>query len=336
MSSASQVAVLNAGGWGTALAVKLANQGHTVCLWARRRELAEQIQAQGENAQYLPGVAIPPGVRLTSSLDEAVAAADVVIVAAIAGYIRELGRELATLIQPHTLVLHGAKGLEPLTWRRLSTVLQEELAQRHPLAVAALSGPNHAEEVARALPTAAVVACEDMDVATKLQALLSTPSFRVYTNRDVTGVEFCSAAKNVLAIAAGIGDGLGYGDNGKAALITRGLAEIWRLVEREGGLLATIAGLAGIGDVVATCTSRHSRNRWAGEQIGRGRDPQEVIRSTPMAIEGIPAAMGVVAVARSHGVEMPIAEGVHRVLFEGQHPADALRDLLARDFTSEA
>ena len=168
-----------------------------------------------------------------------------------------------------------------------------------------------------------------------MQNVFGTPWFRVYTNTDVAGVELCSSAKNVIAIAAGIGDGLGYGDNSKAALITRGLAEIWRLIERYGGSFATIAGLAGVGDLVATCTSRHSRNRWAGEQIGRGRAPREVLDSTPMVVEGVPGSQGVIALARQMGVEMPICEGVYRVLFEGQGPEDALKELLGRSWTSE-
>src|SRR5439155_21432790 len=185
----------------------------------------------------------------------------------------------------------------------------------------------------RPLPTAAGLACDDDEAAGRHQNVFSTPWFRVYTNTDVPGVELCSAAKNVVAVAAGIGDGLGYGDNSKAALITRGLAEIWRLMERSGGAFATVAGLAGVGDLVATCTSRHSRNRWAGEQIGRGRSADDVLGSTPMVVEGVPASKGISRLARAAGVEMPICEGVYRVLFEGQARADALRELLSRGWT---
>ena len=180
-----------------------------------------------------------------------------------------------------------------------------------------------------------MLACEDRESASRLQELFNSRSFRVYTNSDVVGVELCSAAKNVIAIAAGIGDGLGYGDNGKAALITRGLAEMWRLIEPHGGSLTTVAGLAGVGDVVATCTSKHSRNRWAGEQPGHGRSMAEVLNSTSMVVEGMTAAKGVVAVARRVGVEMPICEAVARVLFEGQPPQEALQDLLAREVATE-
>jgi glycerol-3-phosphate dehydrogenase (NAD(P)+) len=329
------IAVINAGGWGTALATKLAEQGYDVRLWARRAEQAARISAERENRAYLPYVSIPPSVTVTSDLEAAVTEADVVVVAVIAGYLRAIGEMLRPVVHEDMLLVHGTKGLEPQSWKRASEVLAEALGRSAAMPIAVLAGPNHAEEVARQLPTAAVLACADEEVACRLQNVFSTPWFRVYTNSDVAGVELCSAAKNVIAIAAGIGDGLGYGDNSTAALITRGLAEIWRLIEQYGGNLATIAGLAGVGDLVATCTSRHSRNRWAGQQIGRGRSPQEVFSSTPMVVEGAPASRGVIALARQAGVEMPICEGVYRVLFEGQGPEDALRELLARGWTSE-
>jgi glycerol-3-phosphate dehydrogenase (NAD(P)+) len=330
------VAVINAGGWGTALAIKLANQGHDVRLWARRPELAAAIAQHRENRQYLPYVTVPPSVQVTSDLGAAVNGAEMVLVAVIAVFMRQIARQLGELVRPEALVLHGTKGLQPQSRERLSEVLVSELGPNFEGRVAVLSGPNHAEEVARQLPTAAVVACADGTVATELQKLLNTEWFRVYTNSDIVGVELCSAAKNVIAIASGIGDGLGYGDNGKAALITRALAEMGRLVEAYHGASATVFGLAGVGDVIATCTSRHSRNRWAGEQIGQGRDPAEIQASTSMVIEGIPSTSAIVALARAAAVEMPICEGVHRVLFEGQSPSDALRELMARDSTAEA
>ncbi len=335
-NGAATIAVVNAGGWGTALAIKLANQGHNVRLWARRPEMAACIIRDQENIRYLPGVALPASIRVTSDLAQAVTGADAVIVVVIASYMREIARQLGPLLPHDVLLMHGTKGLEPGSWRAPSQVLAEELGPGYERRIAALGGPTHAEEVARELPTAAVVACADAETANRLQALLATTWFRVYTNPDVLGVELCSAAKNVIAIAAGIGDGLGYGDNSKAALMTRALAEMWRLVEQYGGSFATIAGLAGVGDVIATCTSRHSRNRWAGEQLGRGSSPEEVVASTPMVIEGIPSARAMVALARQHGVEMPICEGVYRILFEGQRPDEALRELLARGSTSEA
>ena len=326
---------MNAGGWGTALAIKLANQGHDVVLWARRAEQADRLLADRENRDYLPGVNLPPTIAVTNDLHRAVEGAQAVVIAVISGFLPEMCAQLRPIVDRRVLLLHGTKGLEPGTSRRPSEVIRDELGDEIGLGVGVLAGPNHAEEVARELPSAAVVACRDGERATQFQELLNGPRFRVYTNPDVDGVELCSAAKNVLAIAAGIGDGLGYGDNSKAALITRGLAEMWRLVEKHGGSLATVAGLAGVGDVVATCTSLHSRNRWAGEQIGRGREPSEVVGSTAMVIEGIPAARGISAVAQKAGVEMPICESVYRVLFEGLPPQQALRELLAREATTE-
>ncbi|MBI4212768.1 MAG: NAD(P)-dependent glycerol-3-phosphate dehydrogenase [Chloroflexi bacterium] len=331
-----RVGVVNAGGWGTALAVKLANQGHAVSLWARRPEQAQQLLADRENRAYLPGVPIPPTVKITSDIEQALLGADAVVLAVIAGFMSDICRELRPLIGPETLLAHGTKGLAPTGYARPSEVIREALGEKIGSRVGVLAGPNHAEEVARELPAAAVIACEDPDRGARLQDLFNSSTFRVYTNTDVTGVELCSAAKNVLAIAAGVGDGLGYGDNSKAALITRGLAEMWRLVERYGGSLSTVAGLAGVGDVVATCTSGHSRNRWAGEQIGRGRRLSEVTASTPMVIEGVPAARGISKIARDVGVEMPICEGVCRVLFEELAPREALRQLLAREVGEES
>jgi glycerol-3-phosphate dehydrogenase (NAD(P)+) len=330
-----RIAVLNAGGWGTALAVKLANQGEDVYLWARRPEQAARLMAESENRAYLPGVSLPPNVQITSQLDMATANAEVVVIAAIASYLSDLCRSLKPVLPSDALVVHGTKGLDPRTGRRPSEVIIEALGNEGSSRVGVLAGPNHAEEIARGLPAAAVLACTDVESGARLQELLNTPSFRVYTNSDVTGVELCSAAKNVIAIAAGIGDGLGYGDNGKAALITRGLAELWRLVERHGGSLSTVAGLAGIGDVVATCTSKHSRNRWAGEQLGHGRTMSEVLARTSMVVEGITAAKGVVDLARRVDVEMPICEAVSRILFENQSPQQALIDLLAREVATE-
>ncbi|MPZ15850.1 MAG: NAD(P)H-dependent glycerol-3-phosphate dehydrogenase [Chloroflexi bacterium] len=332
---APTVAVINAGGWGTALAVKLANQGYGVRLWARRPEMASRIAAERENRDYLPYVAVPPNVQVSNDLACVLEGTDTVVIAAIASFVREVARRLRPLIRPNMLLVHGTKGLEPDTWMRPTAVLLDELGTEIGTRVAVLAGPNHAEEVARGLPAAAVLACIHPETAVRAQQLLATEWFRVYTNTDVIGVELCSAAKNVVAIAAGIGDGLGYGDNSKAALLTRGLAEVWRLVEHYGGTRATVSGLAGLGDVVATCTSPHSRNRWAGEQIGRGRPVKEIIASTPMVIEGIPSTRAVVEVARRAEVEMPICEGVYRVVFEGKRPDDALSELMARGITSE-
>ncbi len=331
----ADVAVLNAGGWGTALACVLAGRGHRVALWARRPELAAELAAGRENPAYLPGVTLPTAVEPTADLAAAIGTVPVVLVAAPMRGLRPLGQRLAPLLRPETLVLVGTKGLEPETWLRPTQVLAAALGAGWEPRLAALAGPNHAEEVARGLPTAAVVACADAAAARTLQETVATPAFRLYSTTDVPGVELCAAAKNVIALAAGVADGLGCGDNGKAALITRSLAELGRLVMAYGGRADTVAGLAGVGDLIATCTSRHSRNRWAGEQLGRGRALADILASTPMVVEGVPATRGVVALARAAGVELPICEAVHRVLYEGQTPRAAIADLLTRALRPE-
>lgn len=331
----AEVAVLNAGGWGTALAVVLARAGHSVRLWARRPEQAAALATSRVNEAYLPGVMLPDAVLPTTDLGEAVAGCAAVVVVPISAALRELAHRLSPLLSDNSLVVHGTKGLERETLLRLSEVIESELRPAHRGRVAALSGPTHAEEVGRGIPAAAVVASADGTSAAALQAILSGPSFRVYTNADIVGVELCGALKNVVALATGVGDGLGGGDNARAALITRSLAEIGRLVVAAGGRAETVAGLAGVGDLVATCTSRHSRNRRAGEQIGRGLPLERVLAESAQVVEGVPATRAALALARHYGVTMPIAEQAHAVLFEGRDPRDAMTELMARDPTAE-
>ena len=336
MSTTKQVAVLNAGGWGTALAAHLARQGHAVTLWARRPELAEVINARHENPDYLPGVALPPSVRASADLEDAVHNCSVIVATPISSAMRELARRLVPHIGPDVLLVHGTKGLEPGTLLRQSQVLEAELGPRVAGRVAVLSGPTHAEEVGRGIPTAAVVACLDESVALALQQLFNAATFRVYTNPDVIGVELCGSVKNVIGIAAGISDGLGYGDNAKAAITTRFLAELGRLVAAQGGQYPTVAGLAGVGDIMATTSSRHSRNRWCGEQLGRGAALAEVLASTRMVVEGVPATRAALALAEQCGVELPITRKVYSILFEGQPPLKALAELMGRQTTGES
>jgi glycerol-3-phosphate dehydrogenase (NAD(P)+) len=331
----ADVAVLNAGGWGTALSVLLARNGHTVRLWARRAELAETLRTSRVNEAYLPGIALDAAMWPTASLAEAVSGCDAVVVVPISAGMRDLAERLGPLLPDKALVVHGTKGLERESLLRLSEVLESELGAAHRGRVAVLSGPTHAEEVGRGIPTAAVVACQDGESAAGLQSLLNGPTFRVYTNADVVGVELCGALKNVVALATGIADGLGGGDNGRAAFMTRSLAEIGRLVVAAGGQAETVAGLAGIGDLIATCTSRLSRNRRAGEQIGRGVPLDAVLAHSPQVVEGVPATRAALALARRYGVSMPIAEQAHAVLFEGRDPRHALAELMARDPTAE-
>jgi glycerol-3-phosphate dehydrogenase (NAD(P)+) len=325
------VAVVNAGGWGTALAVLLGGAGREVRLWCRRAELAEEIDVERENRAYLPGVRVPQAVRPCSSIEEVVDGASAVILVPISRAARETARLVAPYLPVGTPVVHASKGLELASLKRLSEAVGEELGRP----VAALSGPTHAEEVGRGLPTAAVVACTDASVAATFQELLHGPTFRVYTSSDVVGVELCGALKNVIALATGASDGLGYGDNTRAALITRALVEIGRLVRAAGGDARSVGGLAGLGDVIATCTSRHSRNRWAGEQIGRGRALDEIVASTPKVVEGIPAARAAVELAARYGVDLPVCSQVDRVLNQGAPVHEVMSRLMGRDATVE-
>ncbi len=330
-----KVCVVNAGGWGTALSVLLSDKGHEVRLWARRPELAETLASSRENHDYLPGFRLPENVLITSDLREAVSGCSVVLVTVISRYLRAMAEMLAPVVTPDQLIAHGSKGLDPDTLRRGSEALAAALGEGHRGRIAAVSGPNLAREVASLMPTATVVACRDDGVARQLQTILSARSFRVYTNPDIIGVELCGAVKNVVALASGMADGFGYGDNSKAAIITRSLAEIGRLVARMGGNPMTVAGLAGIGDIIATCASRQSRNRAAGEAIARGRSVAEVQASTPMVAEGIPATAAIMKLAERLGVDMPITRQVHAVLFEGISPQQGLAQLMGREFTSE-
>jgi glycerol-3-phosphate dehydrogenase (NAD(P)+) len=327
------VAVINAGGWGTALAVLLAQAGFDVRLLCRRAEAASELNTVRENRAYLPGVALPPGVVATASVEDALDAAGAVLLVPISRAMRETVRRVAPHLPRQAPVLHATKGLELGSLERLSEVIAQELGR--PGQVGVLSGPTHAEEVGRGVPTAAVIACQDVLLAASFQELLHGPRFRVYRSTDVVGVELCGALKNVVALATGALDGLGYGDNTRAALITRALAEIGRLVQAAGGDPRSVAGLAGLGDVIATCTSRHSRNRWAGEQIGRGRAVADVLASTPQVIEGIPVTRAALRLAARYGVEMPVCEQVHAVLYEDAPVGEAMDRLMSREATAE-
>jgi glycerol-3-phosphate dehydrogenase (NAD(P)+) len=331
---ADQVAVVNAGAWGTTLAIMLARAGHEVRLWCRRSELAHEIRQTRLNAAYLPGVELPPEVLPTARLDEALDSSGALLLAPISRAMRETARALAPFVTSSTPVLHASKGLELSSLRRLSEVIADELG-RSPTNVGVLSGPNLAADVARGLPAAAVVACGDAEITAGFQALLHGPTFRVYTSTDVVGVELCGALKNVVALATGASDGLGLGENTRAALITRSLAEIGRLVQAAGGDQRTVAGLAGLGDMVLTCTSEHSRNHWAGQQIARGRSLDEVLASTRSVVEGVPAARAAVALAERYGVDLPVCTQVDQVLHHGAAVEEVLGRLMSREATAE-
>jgi glycerol-3-phosphate dehydrogenase (NAD(P)+) len=330
----STVAFLGDGAWGTALALGLHRAGHAVTVWGAFPAYVAAVRRTRENKRFLPGVRIPRGVDWLADPAAAVHGADLAIVSTPTQYIRPvLARFAPHLPRPLPLVT-VAKGIERGTLLRPSRVIADALPGRRPVAV--LCGPSHAEEVARGVPTALTAACRNAAFAARVQSVFGSKRLRVYTNRDVVGVELGAALKNIIAIAAGISDGLGFGDNTKAALVTRGLAEITRLGRALGARRATFDGLSGLGDLMATCASRHSRNRWCGEQVGRGRAPKAVLASTRQVVEGVPTAQAALRLAARYKVEMPITREVCRVLFRGKSPARAVADLMLRRARSES
>jgi glycerol-3-phosphate dehydrogenase (NAD(P)+) len=326
------LAVLGAGSWGTALAMHLARAGHPVRLWARDEQVARAINEQRLNPTYLPGLTLPAGVSATAELAEALAGADTVFVVIPSAYCRAVYRRAAGLLAPGAALVSATKGLEMDSLCRMTEVAASE-APGHPLAV--LSGPSFAREVAQGQPTTVVVASAEPHVAEVVQRAVSGRTFRAYTSDDLAGVELAGALKNVIAIAAGILDGLGYGHNTAAALITRGLAEITRLAVALGGRADTLAGLAGLGDLVLTCTGALSRNRELGRALGTGRSLEEATRSTHMVAEGVRTTLAACALAGRAGVEMPIATQMKAVLYEGKPPRVALEDLMLRSLKRE-
>jgi glycerol-3-phosphate dehydrogenase (NAD(P)+) len=328
----SRVCVLGAGSWGTTLAVHVATSGHEVALWGNVREELAEIEAARENRKFLAGIPLPPAIKVQPELELALAGAEVMLFVVPSQAVREVGARVASA-GAGGLWVSAAKGLEQGSLRRMSEVMAESLGGETPVV---LTGPSHAEEVSRGVPTSIVAASSDESRARAVQRLLSTPAFRVYTNDDVIGCEIGAALKNVIAIAAGVCDGLGYGDNTKGALLTRGLAEIARLGVELGGRRETFFGLTGMGDLITTAMSRHSRNRHVGERLGRGESLEQVLGSMWMVAEGVHTARAARDLGRRHGVEMPITEQVCALLFEGRAPREALTALMTRDLKREA
>jgi glycerol-3-phosphate dehydrogenase (NAD(P)+) len=327
----STVAVLGAGSWGTTLAVHLVAGGARVRLWGNVREDLDEMIRTRENRKFLPGIGLPEGVKVLPELEAALEGADFALYVVPSQAVREVAGRVA-VIGSRSLPVCAAKGLELGTLKRMSEVLAESLGGSDPVI---LTGPSHAEEVSRGIPTSVVAAAVDEARARAVQVLCSAPAFRVYTNDDVAGCEYAAALKNVIAIAAGVCDGIGWGDNTKGALLTRGMAEISRLGVALGGRRETFFGLAGMGDLITTAMSRHSRNRHLGEGIGRGRSLAEVQASMVMVAEGVTTARVARELGRAHGVELPITEQVCAMLFEGRSPRAALQALMSRDLKSE-
>ncbi|HLA66662.1 MAG TPA: NAD(P)H-dependent glycerol-3-phosphate dehydrogenase [Acidimicrobiia bacterium] len=328
-----RVGVVGAGSWGTAVAAMSAATAETR-LWSRRADLADAINATGINDPYLPGIPLPPGLRSTSDVAEAVDGADVVIMAVPSHGFRTVIETIRPSIPVDIPIVSLTKGIETGTLLRMTQIVVEVL-QADPDRVGVLTGPNLAREIALGQPAAAVIAMRDTDTAAVLQHLLMSPTFRVYTNPDVAGCESAGALKNVMAIAAGMAHGLGYGDNSKAALVTRALAELTRLGIALGGKPLTFAGLAGMGDLIATCFSEQSRNRQVGVELGRGKSIDQIVADMHMVAEGVKTTEAVLALAKRHGVDMPIAASVGAVLYDGGKPADMVKHLMTREAKAE-
>ncbi|MFB0920215.1 MAG: NAD(P)H-dependent glycerol-3-phosphate dehydrogenase [Oscillospiraceae bacterium] len=321
-----KVSVVGSGAWGTALSLLLLENGNNVTLWSHSENESETIRSARENP-FLKGVAIPENLRLTAEMN-CVRDADVVILATPSFAVRETASKLAPLLSENTIVVSVAKGIENETSLRMSQIIEEELQGKNP--VVALSGPSHAEEVGRGIPTAVVLACLDLSSAEVIQDLFMNERFRVYTSSDIIGVELGAALKNVIALCAGCCDGMGFGDNTKAMLMTRGLTEIARVGAKMGGRKETFAGLAGMGDLIVTCTSNHSRNRRAGLLIGAGMDAQEAMKQVGAVVEGYYAAASGYAMAKKCGVEMPITEATYNVLYNGAPLRETFTALMTR------
>lgn len=329
-----RAAVIGSGSWGTAVAA-LTSENADVVLWARREDLAQAINERHENPDYLPGCRLPDALRATADLAEAVAGADVLVVGVPSHGYRDVLSQVAGLVDSEVPVVSLSKGVEQGTLLRMTEVTAEVLADHRRDRIGVLTGPNLAREIAQGQPAASVIALDDEAACERLQGLFMTARFRVYTNPDVVGCETAGALKNVMAIATGMAAGLGYGDNSRAALITRGLAELTRLGVALGGSPLTFLGLAGIGDLVATCTSEQSRNRTVGYELGRGRSLDDIVSEMRMVAEGVKSTAAVIELASRHGIEMPIAEQVGAVLYEGRTPADMVDVLMGREAKPE-
>lgn len=330
-----QVAVLGAGSFGTALAKLLAENGHAVRLWCQRAERAADIRARRENVLYLPGIPLPAAIEPTADLEEATTGAEMAVVAVPSHVVRSVTEMARPWVKDCPLLVSAVKGVEEHSLLRMSQVLEEVFGKAHAGRIAVLSGPSFAKEVAAGKPTAVTAAAADPAAAKATQDAFQGSTFRVYTHDDVVGVELGGASKNVIAIAAGVSDGLGLGHSSRAALITRGVAEIARLVVRLGGDAQTVSGLSGVGDLVLTCTGDLSRNRTLGLRLGRGEPLEAILRSMHEVAEGVRNSVSVSELARRAGVEMPITEQVRLLLHEGKPPLQVLVDLLRREAKPE-
>ena len=330
-----KISVIGAGSWGTTLAILLAEKGHEVLLWVFEEDELPKLKKERVNIKYLPGAKFPSNLKLTGSLTDAVDSMDFLVIATPSHVVRSVCRQFAKQIRDDQYIVNIAKGIENNTLKRMSEVLEETL-NISPDRISTLYGPSHAEEVSQKIATAVVSASSDIKTARKIRELFRTQYFRVYSSNDIIGVELGGSLKNVIAIAAGICDGAGFGDNTKAALLTRGMVEMIRLGTTMGAQQETFAGLSGIGDLIVTCTSKHSRNRYVGEEIGKGRKLEDILDEMVMVAEGVKTTRSVYQLLKKYNVEMPISEQVYEVLFENKSPLEAVRDLMTRDPKEES
>lgn len=324
----ANVGIMGAGSWGTALALLLHKNGHQVTVWSISEEEVEMLSERREHVSKLPGVKIPEDMAFTTDMEQAAKGKDLIVLAVPSPFTRSTARKMNPYVAKGQIIVDVAKGIEESTLMTLSQQIEEEIPQAE---VAVLSGPSHAEEVGRGLPTIVVVGARRKEIAEYLQEVFMNEVFRVYISPDMRGMELGGSLKNVIALAAGIADGLGYGDNTKAALITRGIAEIARLGVKMGGAVESFTGLTGIGDLIVTCASVHSRNRKAGYLIGQGRTMQEAMDEVQMVVEGVYSAKAAVKLGKKYGVSLPIIDKVSEVLFEGKDPGEAVNELMLRD-----
>lgn len=328
----ANVGVLGAGSWGTALSVLLSDNGHQVTVWSIDENEVKMLNEKREHELKLPGVKLPDDMVITGDLGSTIRGRDFLVLAVPSPFIRSTAKKMSPFVAEGQIIVDVAKGIEESTLMTLSRQIEQEIPQAD---VAVLSGPSHAEEVGRRLPTTCVIGAKTRKTAEYLQSMFISNVFRVYTSPDILGIELGGSLKNVIALAAGIADGLGYGDNTKAALITRGIAEIARLGVKMGGKIETFTGLTGIGDLIVTCASVHSRNRKAGYLIGQGMSMQEAMDEVKMVVEGVYSAKAAAELAKQYEVSMPIVDEVNAVLFDGKSPAEAVNDLMMRESRSE-
>lgn len=328
----AKISIIGAGSWGTALAWLLHNNGHEVLVWSIMEEEIEMLRTKREHEQKLPGVRLPEDMEFTTDLQESLTDRDLVVLAVPSPFTRSTSQKMAPFVKEGQIIVNVAKGIEEATLMPLSDIIEQEIPQAN---VAVLSGPSHAEEVGKGLPTTCVAGAKTKETAEYIQNIFMSPVFRVYTSPDVLGIELGAALKNVIALAAGTADGLGYGDNTKAALITRGIAEISRLGIAMGARAETFFGLSGIGDLIVTCASVHSRNRRAGYLMGKGYTMQQAMDEVKMIVEGVYSAKAALALSKKYGVDMPIIVEVNHVLFDGKPAGQAVSDLMLRDKREE-